>query len=135
MLDRLEERTAAKATVETPQTDRATATVKAAPTVTANAGEILVPGETELTVIEVVQAILEYFQSDDNDLLTGIRDNTADIKNTVTEIKTAVVHPMMETPFADYSVTEGLLLVLVLWLAVLNPCIRMIKGGFSWLLS
>ena len=44
-------------------------------------------------------------------------------------------HPMLTTPFEEYSVLEGLLLLLVLWLAVINPCIRMLKRGFSWLLS
>ena len=91
-------------------------------------GEVLVPGGEELVVGEVVvqliQSLLEYFQEEDNDILT-------DIKSTVQNTEP---HLLMDTPFADYTVTEGLLLVLVLWLAVLNPCIRMIKGGFSWLL-
>ena len=40
--------------------------------------------------------------------------------------------PFLETQFDDYSVTEGLLLALVL-LAFLSACVRIIKEGFSWL--
>ena len=98
-------------------------------------GEILVPGEEEITIIEVVQSLLSYFQEDDNDLLTTIRDNTTEIKAKVTEIaENTAARPLMETPFDDYSVTEGLLLLLVLWLEVINPCIKILKGGFSWLM-
>ena len=91
-------------------------------------GEVLVPGAEELTVIEVLQSILEYFQEDDNSLLT-------DIKTLVTDIKVNTEpHLLLDTPFEDYTVVEGLLLILVLWLVVLKPCVSMIKGGFSWLL-
>lgn len=44
-----------------------------------------------------------------------------------------VDHPLMTTHFSDYTVTEGLLLLLVLG-GLLHMCIRMIKGGFSWLM-
>ena len=42
------------------------------------------------------------------------------------------VHPALYTDFADYTVTEGLLLLLFVsvfasWL------IKIVKGGFSWL--
>ena len=41
-------------------------------------------------------------------------------------------HPMLTTPFEDYTVTEGLLLLL--FLAVfLSWCGKMIRSGFSWL--
>ena len=114
-----------------------TAPVQAAsvPAVTNAGGEVLVPGSDELSVIEVVQLLLSYFQEDDNSLITAIRDNTADIKTAVTEIQANTApHLLMETPFEEYTVLEGLVLILVLWLAVVNPCIKMIKGGFSWLM-
>ena len=41
-------------------------------------------------------------------------------------------HPMLTTPFDDYTVTEGLLLILVL-LVFLAACGRILRGGFSWL--
>ena len=45
----------------------------------------------------------------------------------------AAEHPMMETPFEEYTVTEGLLLLLLV-LVIVSWCVKMIKGGFSWLL-
>jgi len=47
-------------------------------------------------------------------------------------IQAAVDHPMLTTPFEDYTVTEGLLLLLFLS-AVVAACVKMLKGGFSWL--
>ena len=41
-------------------------------------------------------------------------------------------HPFLTTDFADYTVTEGLLL-LALLLSVISLCIKMLKEGFSWL--
>lgn len=41
-------------------------------------------------------------------------------------------HPLMTTPFEDYTVTEGLLLLLLLSV-FLAACVKLLKGGFSWL--
>ena len=41
-------------------------------------------------------------------------------------------HPALTTSFQDYTVTEGLLL-LILLAAFAAACIRILKGGFSWL--
>lgn len=41
-------------------------------------------------------------------------------------------HPMMEPPFEDYTVTEGLLLLLLLSV-FLSVCAKLLKGGFAWL--
>jgi len=41
-------------------------------------------------------------------------------------------HPAMTTPFEEYTVTEGLLLLLLLC-AVIAACVKMLKGGFAWL--
>ena len=48
-------------------------------------------------------------------------------------IEAVMVHPALETPFAEYTVTEGLLLLLLV-LVIVSWCVRMIKGGFAWLL-
>ena len=40
--------------------------------------------------------------------------------------------PFLTTDFNDYTVTEGLLL-LILVLAVVMICVKMLKGGFYWL--
>ena len=41
-------------------------------------------------------------------------------------------HPAMTTPFTDYTVTEALLLICLLF-AFSAACIRILKGGFPWL--
>ena len=41
-------------------------------------------------------------------------------------------HPFLTTDFEDYTVAEGLLL-LVLLLAFFSFCIKLLKEGFSWL--
>ena len=51
----------------------------------------------------------------------------------LTELQeTLTDHPMLTTPFDDYTVTEGLLLILVL-LVFLAACAKILRGGFSWL--
>lgn len=138
LLDRLEARQA-----ETAQAAQAAQAVRSSPmaaqvtgTTATKSGE-LVPvdeGDVSLAVIEaLIQSLIDFFTQD------GTEDGTdvlTSVKDTVEEIAANVEpHPLLDTPFEDYTVVEGLLLVLVLWLAVLNPCIKMIKGGFSWLLS
>ena len=41
-------------------------------------------------------------------------------------------HPFLTTPFEAYTVTEGLLLLLVL-AAFAGCCIKLLRRGFSWL--
>ena len=41
-------------------------------------------------------------------------------------------HPFLTTPFEEYTVTEGLLLLLVL-AAFAGCCIKLLRRGFSWL--
>lgn len=54
----------------------------------------------------------------------------------LTRLKTIEVqtrsHPMLTTSFQDYTVTEGLLLLLLL-AAFAAACVKMLKGGFAWL--
>ena len=64
---------------------------------------------------------------------SGDAGSSADVVQLLTEIKQEVArHPAMTTPFEDYTVVEGLLLLLFLsvfcsWL------LRLLKGGFAWL--
>lgn len=48
-------------------------------------------------------------------------------------IQLTVDHSALETPFEEYTVMEGLLLLLFV-LVIISWCVKMIKGGFSWLL-
>lgn len=59
-------------------------------------------------------------------LLREIRAELVAIKDELTP------HDLMTTNFSDYTVTEGLLLLALVY-GVVSVCIRMIKGGFSWL--
>jgi len=47
-------------------------------------------------------------------------------------LEQTVNHPMLTTPFEAYTVTEGLLLLLLLC-AFLSACVKLLKGGFAWL--
>lgn len=49
----------------------------------------------------------------------------------VVQVQTAP-HPLLTTDFADYTVTEGLLL-LALLAGFVSVCFKMLKEGFSWL--
>lgn len=47
-------------------------------------------------------------------------------------IQQTLDHPALTTSFRDYTVTEGLLLFILL-AAFAAACVRILKGGFSWL--
>ncbi len=47
-------------------------------------------------------------------------------------IQQTLDHPFMTTSFRDYTVTEGLLL-LILLAAFAAACVKILKGGFQWL--
>lgn len=84
--------------------------------------------------------LLEVFLKDEQALLLqGIRSDTSATLSTVRNMDTTLeelsgvfVHPAMTTNFADYSVLETLLLLLVVW-QVVKLCLRMLQGGFGWL--
>lgn len=63
-----------------------------------------------------------------------IEKNTGEIQLDVMTIVQTLDHPALTTSFADYTVTEALLLLLLLS-AFLSACARMLKGGLSWLRS
>lgn len=72
----------------------------------------------ELTATELLQAVLE--------ILGGISEK-------MEEAEAEETYTFMEKPLAEYSVTEGLLLVIVV-LMVLRFVHNRIKEGFSWLM-
>lgn len=64
-------------------------------------------------------------------------ENRLDTVNTTlesigTELHDYLHRPALDTPFEEYTVSEALLLLILLTLVV-RSCINMIKGGFSWL--
>lgn len=84
--------------------------------------------------------LLQVFLKDEQALiLQGIRSDTSttlsmvqNMDTVLEELSGVLVHPAMTTNFADYSVLEALLLLLVVW-QVVKLCVRMLQGGFGWL--
>ena len=73
------------------------------------------------------------------DLMDGDEDGASDVAATVEELRTdvgslsaALVHPAMSTDFADYTVLEALLLLLVFW-QVFKFWLERLGDGFRWL--
>lgn len=66
--------------------------------------------------------------------LGKIEAHTKEIQKEVTVVADTVNHPALTTSFAEYTVTEALLLFLLL-AAFLSACARMLRGGLSWLRS
>ena len=62
------------------------------------------------------------------DALTGEEG----LSSRVDSVQQVLDHPFMTTSFQDYTVTEGLLLLLLLSVFV-AACAKMLKEGFSWL--
>ena len=64
-----------------------------------------------------------------------VRDAVTQVGDEVTEMQLSMdSHPMLTTPFENYTVTEGLLLLLLLSVFI-AACTRMLRGGLSWLRS
>lgn len=57
-----------------------------------------------------------------------------EVLETLESIREVSAHPALTTSFADYTVTEALLLLLLL-AAFLTACSHMLKGGLKWLRS
>lgn len=66
--------------------------------------------------------------------LGKIETHTKEIEKEVTVVAQTLDHPALTTSFADYTVTEALLLFLLL-AAFLSACARMLRGGLLWLRS
>ena len=76
----------------------------------------------------------------DDEILTGAEETAAAeelLGDTQTETYEIVaeevdLRPFLTTPFEEYTVSEGLLLLILLF-AVITFCIKILKGGFYWL--
>lgn len=69
------------------------------------------------------------------DAVKGIKMELIQISDQVAEIQLATDgKPLLTTPFEDYSVSEGLLLFLLLSL-FLSACYKILRGGLQWLRS
>lgn len=84
--------------------------------------------ETEVEEPEPVEEVVEPVEQLPMEIV-GMDELLAHVET----LQLTVDHPAFDTPFEDYTVMEGLLL-LFLVLFVLSWCVKMLKGGFSWLL-
>lgn len=102
-------------------------------------GELLSPGTTPATEPAEVVPMEEPVTGDPTmdtalllvdllDALTGEEGMSSDVDS----VQQVLDHPFMTTSFQDYTVTEGLLLLLLLSVFV-AACAKMLKEGFSWL--
>ncbi len=65
------------------------------------------------------------------DSVSSVLDS-AQMDESVSEVTGEVVRPFLETPFGDYTVSEGLLLTLFLCVFA-AALIKLLKEGFYWL--
>jgi len=68
------------------------------------------------------------------DRLSGIQRELVQVSDQVADIQLHQIRPVLTTSFQDYTVMEGLLLLLLL-VAFAAACAKILKGGFSWLRS
>lgn len=96
------------------------------------------PGEEENTPDEPVPENSAEAPAEGDILLSETDPGPMEIKGmdkllTYAEtIQHTLDHPALTTSFQDYTVTEGLLL-LILLAAFAAACIKILKGGFQWL--
>ena len=93
-------------------------------------GEELGPvlGDEFGAVLIQLLSLLDNDGDGSSDVLSAVRD----VGSVVQDVSDVLVHPALTTNFADYSVLEALLLLLVLWKFWLFLC-DIVRGGFSWL--
>ena len=84
-------------------------------------------GTTDTSKIE------EYLDEIEKEL-GKIEKDTHETQQDVMVIAQTLDHPALTTPFADYTVSEALLLFLLLSVFI-TACARMLRGGLSWLRS
>lgn len=98
-------------------------------------------GDTSAVQVVTVDELLERIASADQEQQSGDcsaeeseqQSLTASYTDLITEIRDNVsAHPAMTTDFTEYTVSEFLLLAMLLSLFV-SALVKMIKGGFRWL--
>lgn len=80
---------------------------------------------------EALPSILEVTGEGGGPLVVRSMDNAA---QSLESLQETAAHPALTTPFADYTVTEALLLLLLL-AVFLFACSKLLRGAFAWLRS
>lgn len=110
------------------------AEVRAIPDATLQAGAELGPvigEEIGPVIIDLIGQLLDLTDGD-GDGSSDVLPLVSDIRESVQDISGALVHPALTTDFADYTVVEALLLLLVVGWFV-RGWLRILGGGFFWL--
>ena len=98
-----------------------------------------IDGEVDLPVVEpdpivgLVEGVVDHLLDMIADL-GEIEEHLDKIEGYTGSITQTLDHPALTTLFEDYTVTEALLLFLLLFVFI-SACARMLRGGFSWLRS
>lgn len=66
--------------------------------------------------------------------IKGIKTELIQISDQLADMQLSGDRPLLTTSFSDYTVTEGLLLLLLLSV-FLSACYKLLRGGFQWLRS
>ena len=80
---------------------------------------------------EEILTVTEEVQSDSSVMVEEVLGDSSEETEVLAEV-VEVERPFLTTSFEDYTVTEGLLLMILL-LAVVVICVKLVKGGFYWL--
>lgn len=89
-------------------------------------------------LLDAVGNLYQDVVGESEDEETSVAENVAVLQTDVAEVKemvtVAVERPFLTTPIEDYSVSEGLLLM-ILFVLFLRALLRLVKEGFFWLWS
>lgn len=100
---------------------------------------VTVDGDIDLPVVDpdptvvLVESVIEHLLDMIVDL-GKIEKHLDEVEKDMVTVVQAVDHPALTTSFEDYTVTEALLLLLLLF-AFLSACARVLRGGLKWLRS
>lgn len=97
------------------------------------AGELVPASVEEIgpVIVELVGDLLELWDSD-GDGASDLASVVTEIREQVFDISETLIHPALSTPFTSYSVTEALLLFIVLF-KFLELWRSILGRGFRWM--
>lgn len=88
------------------------------------------------TILHAVDTLYDDVVGDPEDEEISVGENVSAMQADVAQIKemvqTAVERPFLTTPLEDYSVSEGLLLM-ILFVMFIRALLRLVKEGLYWL--
>lgn len=86
-------------------------------------------GDDKIVAVEIDPGTLAVL-----DRLSDVKRELVQVSHQLADIQAHQTRPVLTTSFSDYTVSEGLLLLLLL-AAFTAACAKILRGGFSWLRS